>query len=200
MRVVTEGLTKRFGGVIAAEDVHIDVSPGEIVAVLGANGSGKSTLLKMISGLLRPTTGSIALDGGPPLDARSRVGYVGHEPHLYPALTAAENLAFFARLYAQSPDVDGWISDAGLGHRHDATVSSLSRGETQKLAIARALLHDPDLLLLDEPFTGLDEASADALPDRVARPGRTIILVSHDTERAKQMCDRSLTMDLGRIA
>ena len=199
MKVAVDNATKRFGSLLAVNGVDLQIASGETVAIFGANGSGKSTLLKMIAGILRPTSGAVRVEGGPPLTSRARVGFLGHEPFLYPSLTAAENLSFFAKLYSTPPQIDLWLGRVGISNKKDALAGSLSRGETQKLAIARALLHDPDLLLLDEPFTGLDETSADALPGLVARPGRTLCVVTHDIERGKGMCDRVVTMTAGRL-
>lgn len=199
MKVAVDNATKRFGTLLAVSGVDLQIASGETVAIFGANGSGKSTLLKMIAGILRPTSGTVRVEGGPPLSSRASVGFLGHEPFLYPNLTAAENLSFFGKLYSTPPQIDLWLSRAGISNKKDALAGSLSRGETQKLAIARALLHDPDLLLLDEPFTGLDETSADAFPRLVARPGRTLCVVTHDIDRGKAMCDRVVTMTAGRL-
>ena len=200
MKVAIDNATKRFGPLLAVSGVDLQIASGETVAIFGANGSGKSTLLKMIAGILRPTNGAVKVEGGPPLSSRARIGFLGHDPLVYPSLTAAENLSFFAKLYSRRPQIDLWLSKAGISNKKDALAGSLSRGETQKLAIARSLLHDPDLLLLDEPFTGLDEESADAFPGLVSREGRTLCVVTHDIERGKAMCDRVVTMTAGRIS
>jgi heme ABC exporter ATP-binding subunit CcmA len=196
-----EGLSKRFGTVRALTRACLQVDTGETVAILGPNGSGKTTLLRLIAGLLRPTEGSVLVDGATPLTVRARIGYLGHEPYLYPHLSAEENLAFYARLY----DVDRsratrLLSVVGMSHKRGTQVKDLSRGETQRVALARALLHDPEYLLLDEPFTALDESMAAALPTMISRTGRTTLVASHQMERAKAMAVRTVHLANGRLS
>lgn len=220
--IALRGVTKRYGVAVALRNVDLEVREGEAVALFGHNGSGKTTLLKLVAGLLRPTAGTVAVAGSVPRAVRGRIGYVGHEPYLYPYLTVDENLSFYARLYGvpgpsdpPGPPSSGGRSGhsggeagarpeellerVGMAHRRDALVHSLSRGETQRVSIARALLHDPDVLLADEPFSGLDPAAAAAIPALLQREGRTILLASHDRDQAMAVCERSVTLELGRV-
>jgi ABC-type multidrug transport system ATPase subunit len=194
-------VTKRYGVAVALRNVDLEVHEGEAVALFGHNGSGKTTLLKLVAGLLRPTAGAITVAGSPPRSVRGRIGYVGHEPYLYPYLTVAENLAFYARLYGApaGPRLEELLERVGMAHKREVLVHTLSRGEAQRVSIARALLHDPDVLLADEPFSGLDPAAAAAIPVLLQREGRTILLASHDREHAMAVCERAVTLELGRI-
>lgn len=194
------GVGRRFGTVRALHDVTLAIPAGSTVALLGPNGSGKSTLLRLAAGLIRPTSGEVTLDGQPPKQCRARIGFLGHEPFLYRYLSAAENLRLYADLYrVDRSTVPGLLEQLGLQSKGDALVRTFSRGETQRLGLARALLHDPDYLLLDEPFSGLDEAGADRLPELIARPGRTVVLSTHDRSRAEQVADRRVNLAGGRL-
>lgn len=194
------GIVKHFGRVRALGGVDLDVAPGETVVIFGPNGSGKTTLLKICAGLLRPTAGRVTVNGGDPRAARGRIGYAGHDSYLYPHLTAAENLAFYARLYGvRDEEAEEMLERVGLGAKRGAPAGTLSRGQSQRLDLARALLHDPDLLLADEPFSGLDETSAGALPGLLARRGRSMLVATHDTDRGKAIADRILLLEGGRL-
>jgi heme exporter protein A len=199
--IVLDGVSKKFGTVRALNNVSLEVPTGSTVALLGPNGSGKSTLLKLVAGLLKPTTGSISLNGHSPKESKADIGYLGHEPFLYRYLSATENLHFYADLYSversQVPDL---LEEVGLDRKGDALVRTFSRGETQRLGLARALLHDPQFLLLDEPFSGLDEASAERLPELVSRPGRTIVLSTHDLAKANEVAGTLIHLAEGRLA
>jgi len=205
-----EGLTRAFGGIPVLAGVDLVVDAGDTVALLGPNGAGKTTLLRLLALLLRPGTGRLALFGA---DARSaapalrrRIGYVAHDTLCYPDLTAAENLAFYARLFAV-PDASARIGElltwAGLEGVRRRPVRVYSRGMGQRLALARAFLHQPDLLLLDEPFTGLDPQAVEALQQRLralGAAGRAIVLATHDVERAAPLATRTAILHRGRIA
>ena len=182
---------------------------GEIVAVLGPNGAGKTTMLFVAATLLKPSSGEVRFGEWPP-DAggalRGRIGLVGHDLYVYADLSAAENLRFFARLY-DVPDagarVTAALERAGLDGRGDESIAAYSRGMRQRLAIERALIHDPRLVLLDEPFTGLDEASADALGRRLRGlrdAGRIVVITTHDIEAAEGLADRAVVLQRGRLA
>jgi len=203
-------VTRTFGRRRALNRVSLAVEAGTITALLGPNGAGKSTLLSIAATLLQPTSGEVrygdhaASNGGAAL--RARIGMLGHDLYLYPELSAAENLRFFARVYAL-PDVEQRVARglelAGLTDRADDVVAGYSRGMRQRLALERALLHDPRLLLLDEPFTGLDEAARGALRERLrmARAAGTIVvLTTHDIAAIADLSDRSLTLVEGRLA
>ncbi|HEX2259557.1 MAG TPA: heme ABC exporter ATP-binding protein CcmA [Actinomycetota bacterium] len=199
--IQVEGLTKRFGTVRALTGACLQIDSGETVAILGPNGSGKTTLLRLITGLLRPTEGSVLIDGAAPLAVRARIGYLGHETYLYPQLSAKENLAFYGRLYdAPESRATHLLEVVGMSTKAGTLVKALSRGEVQRVAVARALLHDPDYLLLDEPFTGLDESMAEALPTTISRPGRTTLVATHQLERAKVMAVRTVHLANGRLS
>ena len=182
---------------------------GEIVGLLGPNGAGKSTLLAVAATILQPSSGTVrygahtAREAGAAL--RAQVGLLAHDLQLYPELTARENLRFFAGLYGVSdPRVcaDRALERAGLAARGDDLVLGFSRGMRQRVALERALLHEPRLLLLDEPFTGLDEASRRALSNRLRElrtEGRIILLATHDFEAADGLVDRAMVLQDGRV-
>ena len=208
-RVETRALSRRFGRRRALADVSLTCGAGEAIAIVGPNGAGKSTLLTLLSTLGRPTSGEIFYDGHPAraggLALRRRLGVLGHDVSLYPELTARENLTFFGKLFGLAgldARVLEALSRAGLETRADDPVSAFSRGMRQKLAIERALLHAPDVLLFDEPFTGLDEAAAEALVDRLtgARDaGCAILFSSHDFEHAERVATRVAMLTAGRL-
>ncbi|CAA9542733.1 MAG: hypothetical protein AVDCRST_MAG79-2005 [uncultured Thermoleophilia bacterium] len=195
---------KRFGERVALRRVTLTVAAGETLALLGPNGAGKSTLLRVVAGLVRPTVGHALLDGVPTADAppavRRRIGYVAHRALAYRGLTAAENLRLFARLHGVGGErVAPALERVGLADRADERLEAFSRGMVQRLSIARALLHGPDLLLLDEPATGLDREGR-ALLDGVIAEGRgrvTTIFSTHDDEAARGLADRALTLREG---
>lgn len=198
--IVLDGVSKKFGRVRALSNLTLEIDQGATVALLGANGSGKSTLLKLAAGLLKPTSGTVTLGGRTPRNAKALIGYLGHEPFLYRYLSAKENLQFYADLYkVERKKVPVLLEEVGLAHKGAALVRTFSRGESQRLGLARALLHDPDILLLDEPFSGLDEASAERLPGLISREGRTTLLTTHDRPKAEQIADRLVDLAGGRI-
>jgi ABC-type multidrug transport system ATPase subunit len=190
--VALAGVVKAFDHRPVLRGVDLRVERGRAVAILGANGSGKTTLLRVVAALTAPTRGTVALFGRPPgPQMRRRVGMVPHESLLYDNLTVAENLRFFAGLYdlpsARAADVLAQPALAPLAGRR---ARVLSRGQRQQVNLARALLHDPDLLLLDEPYTGLDVAAAARLTDvlRAERGrGRTLLFSTHDIEEARAL-------------
>ncbi len=200
MRVSARGISRRYGRVRALSCVDLEIAPGEKVAIFGANGSGKTTLLKIVAGLLRPSSGEVAIDGADPRLVRGRLGYLGHHPYLYPHLSVIENLTLFSRLYgAPKAAAETALARMGLGSKRDALIHTLSRGETQRAALARCILHDPALLLMDEPFTGLDEEAAAALPGILRRDGRTLLMATHDHARGGAIADRVITLEHGRL-
>ncbi len=202
-------VTRTFGRRRALNCVSLHCTAGEIVALLGPNGSGKSTLLAIAATLLEPTSGTIAYgnysgrDGGAAL--RRSIGLVGHELFVYPELTPAENLAFFCGLYGlagRTDIVDAALERADLAGRRDDSVAGFSRGMRQRLAIERALLHDPRLVLLDEPFTGLDDAAAAALQQRLSAlraSGKIVLVATHDLEAIEPIVDREVVLCNGRL-
>jgi len=203
-------VSRTFGRRRALNRVSLTAQAGTITALLGHNGAGKSTLLSIAATLISPTSGTVRygdLDadrGGAAL--RARIGMLGHDLYLYGELTAAENLRFFARVYnldAVERRVDAALERAGLSARRDDIVSGFSRGMRQRLALERALIHEPRLLLLDEPFTGLDEAAREALRVRLRsarEAGAIAILTTHDTAAIEHLTDTAVTLVDGRLA
>ena len=210
--IEAENLSKAYGGLPALRGLNFTVRRGEFVALLGANGSGKSTLLRLMSGLSKPTAGAIRIGGWDmpreAMAARAQIGLVAHQPLLYENLTARENLDFFGRLYAidgvqRERRVKESLHGLGLLKRADGLVRTFSRGMKQRLSIARATLHQPAILLLDEPYSGLDQAAVDqldALLKAAHDEGRTIIMSTHQFERIPSAARRALLLSRGRIA
>jgi heme ABC exporter ATP-binding subunit CcmA len=193
----------------ALSQISFECHAGEIVGLLGPNGAGKSTLLAILATLLAPSTGRVTYGGHTAdragADLRARLGMLGHDLYLYPELTARENLLFFARLYGLDDPllrVEASLAHANLADRADDQVAGFSRGMRQRLALERALVHAPRLLLLDEPFTGLDQASAAALVRRLQglqAEGCLIVLATHDLEVAEGLLSRVLYLRNGRM-
>jgi heme exporter protein A len=207
-RLIVDDVSRHFGRRRALSHVSFSCGRGEIVGLLGHNGAGKSTLLAILATLLSPTSGEVrygdaAVAAG--ASVRGRLGLLGHELQLYPELTAAENLRFFARLHGLdrvAARVEEALAAARLADRGDDLVSGFSRGMRQRLALERTLLHQPDLLLLDEPFTGLDQGSAAALAVRLrqfAADGRIIVVATHDLDIAEGLVTRALILRDGRV-
>ncbi len=196
--IALEGLERRYGERVALSGVTLTVPAGQTLAVFGANGAGKTTLLRVLAALLRPHAGSARVLGAAlPGDAwrvRGRVGYLGHDPLLYRELTGRENLRYQAQLYGVDEErVEERLAAVGLERRGDEPVRDLSRGMVQRLAAARATLHDPDLLLLDEPRANLDPAAAERLERLIGREsGRTRVLITHDVEGGLAEADVAL--------
>lgn len=201
-----DGLERWYGERQALAGVCVRVEEGQTLAVLGGNGAGKTTLLRVLAGLLRPHGGSARVLGAELPRERwklpGRVGYVGHEPLLYRELTGRENLRYHARLHSLSDArVDEIIAAVGMERRADEPLRELSRGLVQRLAVGRALLHDPPLLLLDEPRANLDPGAAELLEPLIGRAsGRTRVLVSHDVEGALAESDLALGLRGGSPA
>jgi heme exporter protein A len=207
--IVATGLSRRFGCVVALDGVALSVPGGSVTVLVGPNGAGKTTLIEILATLSRPDAGTatvagrdVALDAG---EVRRLIGYVGHRTFLYPDLTAEENLRFYGCLYGlggRSSSVIDALRAVGLAHRRHDRVRAFSRGSAQRLAIARAIMHDPRVLLLDEPHTGLDPTAADDLDAtlvRIAGRGRTVLLASHDLDRAFRLADHIAVLDRGRL-
>ena len=203
-------VSRHYGRRRALHDVTLTCRAGEVVALVGPNGAGKSTLLAIVSTLLTPSAGEVRYGSHTRRTAgmalRSQVGWLGHELQLYPELTARENLRFFAALQgcADAPArADAALQVARLESRADDPISSYSRGMRQRLALERALIHGPRLVLLDEPFTGLDRASADLLTGRLrtlASQGCLVLFATHDFALADSVVDRVAVMRDGRLA
>lgn len=210
--IEVRALTKTFGLNPVLRGLDLDVPRGEFLTLLGPNGSGKTTLLRILGALARPTSGTVRIGGwelpGEAEFVRAQLGVVSHLPLLYDTLTAEENLLFFARIYnlpreTRRERVDAMLRRVGLARRARDVVATYSRGMQQRLAIARAILHDPAVLLLDEPYTGLDQDAAallDELLREVAIGGRTVIMTTHDLRRGHALADRIAILSRGKIA
>ncbi|NPV06581.1 MAG: heme ABC exporter ATP-binding protein CcmA [Anaerolineae bacterium] len=207
--VQAEGVSKSFGARTALAQVDLELCAGELVALLGPNGAGKTTLLRILATLARPTSGTVRLFG---LDAarqaqqiRPSLSLLSHRTFLYDDLTAEQNLAFYARMY-DLRDGAGRAAEllerVGLSHRQGDLVRTFSRGMQQRLALARALLHRPSLLLLDEPYSGLDPQAAETLSDllvEMRERGCTVLLTTHDLAQGLSLAERVLVLARGRL-
>jgi len=202
-------LIKRFGSKTVLRGIEFKVQPGEFVALLGPNGSGKTTFLHILATLSKPSTGEIRIAGfqlpSQASSVRQLLGVVTHQPLLYGDLTAEENLLFYGRMYA-IPDIGNRIAEVlamiGLFARRHDLVRTFSRGMQQRLAIGRAVLHNPDVMLFDEPYTGLDQDASTMLDDvlqTVASHGRTVVMTSHDLARAEDLATRFDILSRGVI-
>ena len=202
--VELDGLERDYGERTALAGISLRLDAGSTLAVLGANGAGKSTFLRILATLLRPHRGRVRVLGGAlpqeAADVRGRIGYIGHEPLLYRDLTGRENLRFHARLHGIGRErVEELLAAVGMDRRAGQPVAELSRGMSQRLAVARALLADPPLLLLDEPRANLDPAAADLLEPLIGRAsGRTRVIVTHDIEAGLAESDLALGLRAGR--
>jgi heme exporter protein A len=208
--VIVHKLFKRFGSKTVLRGLDFQVRQGEFVAILGPNGAGKTTFLRILATLSRPTLGAVQVAGyALPAQAaavRARLGVVTHLPLLYGDLNAEENLQFYGRMYGVmglKPRIDEILGLVGLSERRHDLLRTFSRGMQQRLAIARAILHNPEVMLFDEPHTGLDQDACDML-DRllkdVAGRGRTVIMTSHDLARVESLATRFDVLSHGVIA
>lgn len=207
--LAVENVSKAFGARWALRGITFQLMPGEIVALVGPNGAGKTTLLRILATLTRPNTGRVRLGNVMVLEqpniARTQIGFVGHQTFLYDDLTAVENLRFYARLYdlPQSEQcIRAVTTRLGIQARLNDVTRTLSRGLQQRVTLARALLHTPRVLLLDEPYTGLDQTAADELNQiliETKRAGGAVLFSTHDLERGLALCDRALIVHAGRL-
>jgi ABC-2 type transport system ATP-binding protein len=206
------GLTKRFNGIPVVEDVSFTVKPGEILGYVGPNGAGKSTTVKMIIGLLEPSEGQIRFQGRSVIEDlpgfQARIGYVPEEPHLYPHLSGREYLQLVGRLRGLQrsvlePKIDEFLRLFSLWDDRHCSVSAYSKGMRQKILLSAALLHNPDLLILDEPLSGLDVTTALVLRELLeglAARGRMILYSSHVLDVLEKVCSQVLILNKGRVA
>ena len=203
-------LVKRFGLKTILRGLDFSVEPGEFVALLGPNGAGKTTFLRILSSLSRQTLGQVNIAGyrlpDQAAQVRAKLGVVSHLPLLYPDLTAAENLHFYGRMYGIN-NMEARITEVlkmvDLENRRKDLVRTFSRGMQQRLAIGRAVIHDPEVMLFDEPYTGLDQDASEMLDDvlrSVAAKGRTVVMTSHDLVRAEDLATRFDILSHGVIA
>jgi ABC-2 type transport system ATP-binding protein len=201
-------LSKRYGDVVALDDCSFDVAPGTLLGFLGPNGAGKTTAMRAIFGLIRPDHGEVTWKGAPiDVPTRHRFGYMPEQRGLYPRMKIAAQLAYFGRLHGMGrSDAEAsagrWLDTLGLEDRADAKLEQLSHGNQQRVQLATALIHDPDLLVLDEPFSGLDplgvRAMADILADRAAA-GNAVVFSSHQLDLVEDLCDSVAVINQGRI-
>ncbi|HML39438.1 MAG TPA: heme ABC exporter ATP-binding protein CcmA [Bellilinea sp.] len=208
--IAVHRLVKRFGPKIVLRQLEFSVQEGEFVALLGPNGAGKTTFLRILSSLARPSLGEVRIAGYTLPDqaaaVRRQLGVVSHQPLLYTELSAGENLLFFGKMYAVphlNQRIDEVLTLVGLIQRKQDLVRTFSRGMQQRLAIARAILHDPQVLLLDEPHTGLDQDACDMLDQvlrQVAASGRTVVMTSHDLARVEDLASRFDVLARGKIS
>jgi heme exporter protein A len=202
-------LAKSFGPRTALAGVDLSIGKGEFVTLLGPNGAGKTTLLRIVATLSRPSSGTLRIGGLDPSrhgdQVRRGIGFLSHRTLLYDDLTAEQNLRFYAQMYdlpRQSRRVEGLLEQVGLGGRRHDLVQTFSRGMKQRLAVARAVLHRPHVLLLDEPYTGLDAQAVDvltALLSELAGKGGAILLTTHRLDRALSTGQRVLVLHRGRL-
>lgn len=200
-------IAKYFGDFPALREVDLDVPAGSVLALLGRNGAGKTTLLRILAGLSTPSSGTVSFPAADSSDRiqHGRIGVVGHGAWIYDELTAAENLRFFGGLYGVSDPgqvVAEWLARVGLERFANSRAAEFSRGMRQRLTIARAFLHEPDILLLDEPWTALDDRATQllsALLDQARREGRAAVICSHQLREAFDVADQVALLHRGRL-
>jgi len=203
--ILMERVSKKFSRTTVLDNVALEVKEGEAFALLGPNGAGKTTLVKILSTLLRPSSGTVKIAGFDIREEKEEVkkviGVVSHNPFLYNELTARENLEFFGELFDVRPRTEELLSKVALEDKSDMLVSNFSRGMKQRLAIARALVHNPRLLILDEPTSGLDITSRNRFYSLInsIRSGKTIFLTTHYLEEAELLCSRCAVINKGKI-
>ena len=204
--VAVSGVWKYFGDFPALRDISLEVPAGSCLALLGRNGAGKTTLLRILAGFSKPAKGTVTLQGHEPraIPARRQIGYIGHGISVWDELSATENLRLFASLYdVDTARIPRWLERVGLGRVQDGLVREFSRGMRQRLAIARAFLHDPNLLLLDEPFTSLDDRAIALLQSvlREARErGAAVVMSTHQLREALELASDVALLQKGKLA
>lgn len=206
MKIELSDVTLAFGRTLALDDVQLEITDG-VTGVFGPNGSGKTTLLRVIAQLLRPTRGIVRINDTAASSRdetlRRRLGYAGHDSGLYGRLTVVENLQLFATLYGVSSErVDLVIERLQLHELATRPVSDLSAGSKRRAAVARALLHDPDVLLLDEPYANVDDEAAAAISEAVVswrRPGKVALVATHGAKKVRAYADHAIVLQQGRV-
>lgn len=210
MMIHVHDITKNFGSMTVLDNVNFSVKGGEFLTIVGPNGAGKTTLIKIMATLVNATGGTVEIGGFNvkkyPEKVRGVIGVISHNTYLYNELTAGENLKFFGKMYA-IPEIDRRVDEVlgetGLSKRKHDRVGTFSRGMKQRLSIARAILHNPAVMLLDEPYTGLDQqasASLESVLDSLTGSGITTIMISHDLKRGLALADQVMIMASGTVA
>ena len=203
-----EEISKRYGDVVACQDVTFEVRSGELFGFVGANGAGKTTTMRIVLGVLAPDSGTVRLGGEPvTLEARRRIGYLPEERGLYPRMRVLDQLVYFAELHGRSTNeahraAEIWLARLGLRDRRTDRVQQLSLGNQQRVQLAAALVHDPDVLVLDEPFSGLDPVAVETLGEVLrerARAGAPVLFSSHQLDLVERLCDRVGIIQNGRM-
>jgi heme exporter protein A len=207
--IKAERLFKSFGHITALRGVDFSIARGETATLFGPNGAGKTTLIRILAGLVHPTSGKAFIDGcdmsNEEPEPRKKIGVISHQTYLYNNLTTLENLRFYGRMYGVKPleeRITKAIEEVGLADRRNDLVRTFSRGMQQRLSIARATLHSPSILFLDEPYTGLDQHAARNLRkilEHLHTEGRTVVMVTHNIARGLEMCDRVFIQVKGRM-
>jgi|Deesub1362A_J573_1020465.scaffolds.fasta_scaffold00151_5 ABC-2 type transport system ATP-binding protein len=200
-------LTKKFGDLVAVDDLNLKVNKGELFGIIGPNGAGKTTVVRILCGALRPTSGTIRVMGydvvEEPIKVKRHIGYLAEEPNLYERMTPFKLLKFFGELYGMNSfeRIEELLDMVGLLDRAHSKISTFSKGMRERLAIARALLHDPEILVLDEPTMGLDPGTARTIREFIAgqKKHKTILMCTHYLEEAEILCDRIGIMNNGRL-
>jgi heme exporter protein A len=204
--IEVKGLYRNFGSFEALRDINLAVKPGQTLALFGHNGAGKTTLLKILSTIMKPTSGQILYNGQDieknPEDVLASLGVISHRSFLYSSLTAYDNLSFYAKLYSvadRDARIKKLLAELGLKSRMYDKVGTFSRGMQQKLSIARALLHQPKIVLMDEPESGLDNKASARLWELLKEEKRTVIFTHHDLEKGFAAADRLIILARGRV-
>jgi len=207
--IEVKGLVKKFGFKTVLRKVDLSLEKGDFLALFGHNGAGKTTLIRILCSLMRPTSGEIRIAGLDPLHEREAlcktIGVISHQTFLYKNLSALENLKFYGKMY-DVPDLKDRIETllelVGLSEYRDEPVQTFSRGMQQRLSVARAIIHDPQMLFLDEPYTGLDQHGAEDLKKLLKKfrsQGKTILMTSHNIDRGLELCNQSAILKSGRL-
>ena len=204
--ITVENVTVAFGRTLALDEIDVVVGPG-VTGVFGPNGSGKSTLLRTIAGLIKPSEGRVVIDGMDGTrrteELRQRIGYAGHNSGLYARLSLEENLELFTSLYGSAPErVQEMVERLDLGPHAHKPVADLSAGSKRRAAVARALLHDPDVLLLDEPYANVDDNAAESISAAIKEwksEGKTALVATHGAKKVKAYADSGLILQRGRL-
>jgi ABC-2 type transport system ATP-binding protein len=205
-----EGLSKSFGSIKALDNLNLDIKKGELLGIIGPNGAGKTTAIRITCCILKPDQGDVLVDGysihDEPLKIKSIIGYLPEEPNLYERFKARDLLRYFSELYGVpkadiNPRIDELLELVGMTHRAEDRINTFSKGLRQRIGIARALVHDPQVIIFDEPTMGLDPATSQTIRNFInqLKGDKTIILCTHYMDEADQLCDRVILLDQGRI-